>query len=149
SFVEFMSYDQDTDKFAGTSRHFVHYDEEPPLHVFNECNARLVDTNGSYWISMTPVEGMSWVYEQIYVPGTSGKSDILVVEVDMLENPYISEEAAENFLSGLSDEERKAREHGQFVQLGGRVYKNFTRALHTRTPILPPKEWEWYVSLDH
>src|SRR5574339_490499 len=51
STVEFMSYEQDTEKFAGTSRHFVHYDEEPPMHIFNECNARLVDTAGSWWIS--------------------------------------------------------------------------------------------------
>ena len=150
SFVEFMSYDQDTDKFAGTSRHFCHYDEEPPLHVFNECNARLVDTNGDYWISMTPVEGMSWVYDTLYVPGTEDpNSGILVIEVDMLENPYISPEAAENYLSGLSKEERAAREHGQFVQLGGLVYKTFQKTLHTRSFILPSKKWQWYVSLDH
>jgi len=46
SFVEFMSYDQDLQKFAGTSRHFVHFDKEPPELVYDECRARLVDTNG-------------------------------------------------------------------------------------------------------
>src|SRR5690242_17662798 len=71
SFVEFMSYEMETQKFAGTSRHFVHYDEEPPRHIFNECNARLVDTNGSFWISMTPVEGMTWVYDFIYQPAVA------------------------------------------------------------------------------
>ena len=75
SFLEFMSYDQDTDKFAGTSRHFIHYDEEPPKHIFNECNARLVDTAGSYWLTMTPVEGMTWIYDDIYLKGTEQKDE--------------------------------------------------------------------------
>lgn len=150
SMVEFMSYDQDTDKFAGTSRHFCHYDEEPPEHVFNECNARLVDTNGDWWISMTPVEGMTWIYDKVYKPGTENpNSGVLVVEADMLDNPHISPEAAERFLSGLDESERKAREHGTFVSLGGRVYKEFSRETHVISPYIPPKEWEWYISLDH
>ena len=99
NFVEFRSYDQETQKFAGTSRHFVHYDEEPPEHIFDECNARLVDTAGSFWISMTPLDGMTWVYDKLYVPGTEDKdSKIFVVEADMLDNPHISKEAAEDFL---------------------------------------------------
>src|SRR5262245_727536 len=36
SFLEFMSYVQEVDKFAGTSRHFVHFDEEPPQPVYIE-----------------------------------------------------------------------------------------------------------------
>lgn len=150
SFIEFMSYDQDTDKFAGTSRHFVHYDEEPPLHVFNECNARLVDTKGSWWLTMTPVEGMSWIYDTIYVPGTEDpNSGIDVIEVDMQENPHLDPEAIEDFLSSLSKEEREAREKGKFVQLGGRVYKDFSEEFHTIEPIIPPKDWQWFVSMDH
>lgn len=150
SFVEFMSYDQDTDKFSGTSRHFVHYDEEPPLHVFNECNARLIDTNGEYWISMTPVEGMTWIYDRIYIPGVNQKdSDIFVIEADMLDNPYITPEAAENYLKDLDKDERNAREHGKFVQLGGRVYKMFNRETHVIPAMIPDKSWMWYISLDH
>lgn len=149
STVEFMSYEQDTEKFAGTSRHFVHYDEEPPLHVFNECNARLVDTNGSWWISMTPVEGLTWTYEKIYELGKKPESNVYVVEADMLDNPHITPEAAEAYLSGLDDDERKAREHGTYVQLGGLVYKTFNEETHVIEPQIPPKDWRWYMSLDH
>ena len=46
-----MSSDQDLQKFAGTSRHFVHFDEEPPEPVYEECRARLVDTNGDIGLS--------------------------------------------------------------------------------------------------
>lgn len=151
SFIEFMSYDQDTDKFAGTSRHFIHYDEEPPKYVFNECNARLVDTNGSWWISMTPVDGMTWIYEDIYQEAGKLHDGTLIIEADMQDNPHISKEAAENYLSGLDDDERVAREHGKFVQVGGRVYKTFDRATHVVPPILPSNfsDWMLYSTMDH
>lgn len=150
SFIEFMSYEQELEKFAGTSRHWTHYDEEPPHHIYNECEARLVDTGGKSWLTMTPVEGMSWVYDDLYVPGKSALSaDIEVIEVDMLDNPYIDKASAERYLSTLDPQERKAREHGHFVQLGGRVLKEFAKETHVIEPIIPPLDWEWYVSIDH
>jgi phage terminase large subunit-like protein len=150
SFIEFMSYDQDLQKFAGTSRHFNHYDEEPPQHIFNESNARLIDTGGSYWVSMTPVDGMTWVYDTLYLNGLDDPK-MFIIEVDMLDNPYIDAEAAEDFLSGLDEEERAAREHGQFIQLGGKVFKAFDKSIHVIDPIDPRelKEWQWFSSLDH
>lgn len=150
SFIEFMSYDQDLQKFAGTSRHYNHYDEEPPQHIFNESNARLVDTGGSYWISMTPVDGMTWVYDVLYLVGKEDPK-MFIIEVDMLDNPYIDPEAAEDFLSGLDQEERAAREHGQFIQLGGKVFKAFSKDIHVIDPVDPESlsDWRWYSSLDH
>lgn len=155
SFVEFMSYDQDLDKFAGTSRHFIHFDEEPPQDIFIECIARLVDTGGSYWITMTPVEGMTWVYDTLYEPGVAGDSGILVVEVSMTENPHLNSEAIQDFLDSLDPDERKAREEGKFVQLGGLIYKNFSKEKHVVPPWQLPKpdgmadNYLVVASLDH
>lgn len=132
SFIEFMSYDQDLDKFAGTSRHFCSFDEEPPKSIFNECKARLVDTHGDWWLSMTPVDGMTWVYDDIFEPWEKDPVTCRysVVQADMLDNPHITPEAAEEYLSTLDPKERAAREHGHFVQLGGRVFKKFDRDVH-------------------
>ena len=132
SFIEFMSYDQDLDKFAGTSRHFVSFDEEPPKPIFNECKARLVDTHGDWWLSMTPVDGMTWVYDDIFEPWETNPTACryAVVQADMLDNPHITPEAAEEYLSTLDPKERAAREHGHFVQLGGRVFKKFDPDVH-------------------
>ncbi len=150
SFVEFMSYDQDLDKFAGTSRHFIHFDEEPPQDIWLENKTRLVDTGGSYWITMTPVEGMSWVFDDLYTPGRlDPMSGITVIEVDMTENPYLHAGEVDEFISGLSADDREARVRGKFVQLGGLVYKNFNPEIHVVDPFIPPKAWEWYASLDH
>lgn len=68
SFIEFMSYDQDLDKFSGTSRDYTHYDEEPPEDIYLECQMRLLDSDGWSWLTMTPVEGMTWVYDRLYQP---------------------------------------------------------------------------------
>lgn len=150
SFIELMSYDQDLDKFAGTSRHFVHFDEEPPQDIFTENTARLVDTGGSYWITMTPVEGMTWVYDTIYEPGISEDSGITVVEVSMTENPHLDSEAVQDFLDSLDPDERKAREKGQFVQLGGLVYKSFDTSMHvSKSGWRPSKDHLVVCSLDH
>jgi len=150
STLEFMTYEQKTEQFAGTSRHFTHFDEEPPKHIYNECLARLIDTNGPNWITMTPVEGMTWIYDGIYLPGLEGKDKgVYVIEVEMLDNPYISPQAAEDYLKNLDEDEREAREHGHFVQLGGLVYKKFHKDLHVVPSFIPPKEWEWYASMDH
>lgn len=149
SVLEFMSYEQDTDKFAGVPRHFTHFDEEPPAHIYTECMARLIDYNGCAFFTMTPVEGMTWVYDKLYLPAIDGKSDVFIIEADMLDNPHISKEAADAFLSNLDEDERKARESGQFIQLGGLVFKKFDANKHVIPHMIPPKDWEWYESMDH
>lgn len=149
STVELMSYDQKLEKFAGTSRHWTHFDEEPPKSIFNECKMRLIDTAGHWWITMTPVEGMTWVYDDIYLLGLSPGSNIAVIVIDTAENPFISNAEIEDALSGLDATERKARKEGKFVQIGGLVYKNFNPEKHIIDPVLPPVGWTHYASLDH
>lgn len=151
SFIEFMSYDQDLDKFAGTSRHFVHFDEEPPHEIWQENMARLVDTAGDAWLTMTPVEGMTWVYDTLYEPGLLPDSVVDVVEVRMDENSHLSQTEVDAFLDSLDEDERLIRGEGKFIQLGGLVYKSFELSIHVvelpETGI--PKDWTWVASLDH
>jgi phage terminase large subunit-like protein len=130
SFVEFMSQDQDLDKFAGSSRHFVHFDEECPQSVFRECLARLVDTDGVWWMSQTPVQGMEWIFDEIYMPAKEGKKAIGIVEAEMADNPTLSREAIAKFLDMLPEEEREVRSKGQYVHLGGAVFPDFSPVTH-------------------
>lgn len=155
SFIEFMSYDQDLDKFSGTSRNWIHFDEEPPKHIYTENLLRTLDVGGYIWITMTPVEGMTWVYDDLWEKGKDNEDpSICVVEVSMHENPHLDPTNIEVILAMLDPEERLAREHGQFVQLGGLIYKHFTKETHVFTSTLdnlwlPPKSWEVICSMDH
>lgn len=122
SFLEFMSYEQDVGKFAGTSRHFTWFDEEPPEDIFNECLMRLIDTDGSYWITMTPLIELTWVKDKIYDQWREGDESIYVVEIDTIENPHISLHALDRITRGLSVEEKEARRSGTFITHTGLVY---------------------------
>lgn len=170
STIEFMSYEQETEKFAGTSRHFIHYDEEPPKNVYDECQMRILDTDGEFWISMTPVEGMTWLYETLYEKIAEGSdTEILIpenapvrqvtrspslemtcIEVDMDENPYLSERGKRRALNSATDEESyQARKSGKFVQMQGLIFPEFDPEVHVIEPFIPDKRWDWYMSIDH
>lgn len=149
--LEIMSYEQDLDKFAGVPRHFIHFDEEPPKNIFGECKARLVDYRGSYWLTMTPVDGMTWTYDEIYEPGITGEDPLIdVIVVDMTDNPHIDQEEIQDFLSGLDKEERIIRGKGEYIAIGGLVFKYFDSSEHVVPAIKrPPTGWTVYESLDH
>jgi phage terminase large subunit-like protein len=150
SFIEFMSYDQELEKFAGTSRHFVSFDEEPPKSVWEECLLRLVDTDGDWWISMTPVEGLTWVFDLIYQPWEEGnRPETLVLKVSMDDNPHLKETAKSKILKNIVDEaDRQARKEGSFVQIKGLVYKSFDPHIHKRKNFQLHPSMRIYTSLD-
>lgn len=141
STLEFMSYDQQLEKFAGTSRGFCWFDEEPPKPIFNECKARLVDQAGFWWITETPVEGMTWTHDDLYLPGKDPDNHLIdVIQVDITDNPFLNPGEIEEFLSGLDIDERKARKSGTYVASGGLIYPQFGDH-HIIDPVVPPKEW--------
>lgn len=156
STMEFMSYDQAVLKFAGTSRHWTWFDEEPPQDIFIECLMRLIDTGGSWWMTMTPVEGMTWTYDEIYEKANPAHPEydpnLFVVEVDSHMNPHINEGEISKLLAGLDANERKARLHGQYIQRGGLIYPNFNEAVHVINPVHPaelhPDHWLHFASMD-
>ena len=165
SFVEFMSQDQDLDKFAGTSRHFVHFDEECPKVIFEECAMRLLDVDGDWWISETPVAGMEWIYDDLYEPAVEAAARgeeprIGLIEASMSDNIFLPQGAKERLLSMFSDEERLMREHGQYTTVTGQLFKAFRdRPTHDGGHVIPPwhptQEPDWqskyriYLTGDH
>lgn len=144
--LEIRSYDQDLEKFAGVPRHFVHFDEEPPKDIFMECKARLVDYNGRWWMTMTPVEGMTWTLDEIF---ESENHNIHVTTVDIKDNPYLSKAAVKMLMEGYDEDERNIRGRGKYVPKAGFVYKHFQPEVHVIKGGVPNKEdWVHYRSLD-
>lgn len=152
STLEFRSYEQDLDKHAGASRHFIWFDEEPPNHIYNENQMRILDTHGYIWVTMTPVEGLTWTYEGLYLKGIENpEGDIGIIEIDTNENPHLSQAAIEMVMGALDPEERKARERGEYISVGGKIFKMFSTEDHVIEPINIKEysNWELYASLDH
>jgi phage terminase large subunit-like protein len=134
--VEIRSYDQELDKFAGVPRHFTHFDEEPPYDIFKECKARLVDYNGRWWMTMTPVEGMTWSYEEIYEKRHTPLID--VIEVDQNDNPHLSKEGRESLQEGYDDIDTEIRARGRYVSVSGLCLPHYDPEVHVIEPIIPP-----------
>lgn len=146
SFIEFMTHEQDLDSYAGTSRHGIWFDEEPPKNIFTECKLRLIDTEGWWWMTMTPIEGMTWTYEEIFENGASELIDVIVVDMD--DNPHLSQKGKDIVLAGLDDDEIKKRKHGQYVSVGGLIYSEPKIIAPIRFEDLP-RESLHIASMDH
>lgn len=149
SFIEFLTYEQTLSKHAGTSRHAVGFDEEPDEAIFNENMARLVDTDGEWWISLTPLEGLTWLYHRFYLPWEQGtlSDDIEMWHFLTKDNQYIKLSAVERLLGDLSAEEREARLTGRFMALSGLIYP-FNERIHV-AQCDPQPHWLTFTSMDH
>jgi phage terminase large subunit-like protein len=150
SWFQFMSYEQDRDKLGGAALHRVHYDEEPPEQHRVECQFRLIDYSGDELFTMTPLMGMSWMFERLYEPFKKGLlPEASIIEVDMDDNPHLDEETKNRALLGLSPEERAARKSGNFVHFAGLIYPEFGVDVHV-VPMMEviPEDWMVIVGID-
>ena len=147
STVEFMSYDQDVEKFESASRHWIHFDEEPPEGIYKACKMRLMDTRGDMWFTMTPTKGLTWVYDLIYEQ-VGINPNIQAWLFDSLKNPYLNKEEVEEICKGLDPQEIEARIHGKFVQLSGLIYREYNPLVHFLPSFPIPTHWLRICAID-
>jgi phage terminase large subunit-like protein len=148
SFIEFMAYEQDVDKFGGAARHFVGYDEPPPRQVRDECLMRTVDYGGYEMFAMTPLKAnVGWVRRDIWKKRES--PDITVVKGSIHDNSTLDDKQKRIALEGLgSDLWRLAREYGDFVDIGGLIYPEFERSVVDDLAPAVVREWDIVVGID-
>ncbi len=147
STVEFMSYDQEVDKFESASRHWIHHDEEPPRGIYIANKMRLLDTRGDMWFTMTPQHGLTWVYDEIYEQA-GVNPNIQIWLFDSLKNPYLNKDEINEIIKGLDPQEVEARIHGKFVQLSGLIYKEYNPEKHYIPTFPIPDHWVKICSID-
>jgi phage terminase large subunit-like protein len=151
--MDFLTNEMDAEKHAGTSRNFIWFDEECPQHIFNEDLLRLVDVQGHYWMTMTPVMGMTWVYYQFYEPIVMNgqvNENVKLFEAPTEDNPYLPEGAIDIILEGMDDAEKQARKHGKFIAASGLVYPEFHPSIHCIQPVVPSEiQYQIVSGMDH
>ncbi len=145
--IGFKSCDQGREKFQGTSLDYVWFDEEPPLDIYQECRMRVLDKCGDIFGTMTPLKGLTWVYDQIYL-NCFNDPEIDVIEMEWADNPYLNKQEILQMSKILSAEELDSRRYGKFVGLGGLVYKEFDPSVHIIEPFSIPHEWYDKISID-
>jgi len=145
--IGFKSCDQGREKFQGTSLDFVWFDEEPPRDIYLECKMRVLDREGEIFGTMTPLKGLSWVYDEIYL-NCHNDPEIWYTQMQWDDNPFLSKSEIELFKNSLSEEELDSRRYGRFVGAEGLVYKEFDENINVIEPFSVPVEWYDKISID-
>ena len=147
SVVGFKSCDQGREKFQGTSQHWIWFDEEPPKPIYDECKMRVLDTRGFIWGTMTPLQGLTWVHDVIYLNET-GDKNVKSWLMEWADNPHLSPDEIAELEANMTEDERESRQYGRFVALSGLIYKEFREEIHVIDPSDVPKEWYDDISID-
>jgi phage terminase large subunit-like protein len=177
SWVQFMTQRMEVDAFAGASLHRVHFDEEPAHEhgksLYTEAVTRLIDHGGDMLMTLTPLLGMSWFFDDVFLPWERelgphaeqgfGHQEVeggfvkttYLTKVDMDDNPTLDPRGKAMALAEYhTEEERSARKSGKFVSFSGLVYDGFNRDRHVipdsvaREALLPENLQRLAVGID-
>ena len=147
SVIGFKSCDQGREKFQGTSLDFVWFDEEPPEDIYVECRMRVMDKKGDIFGTMTPLKGLTFVYNEIYL-NRSNNPETWYEFIDWSDNPYLDEEEVKTLEGCMDERALQSRKFGRFGASEGLVYPEFEESLHVIEPFAIPKEWQDNISID-
>jgi len=148
STIAFKSCEEGRDKFQGASLDYVWFDEEPPKDIYTECVMRVMDKNGDIFGTMTPLKGLSFVYDEIYLNPT-GDKEIWTIFFEWKDNPWLTKKEIKRLTALLTPEELEARRYGRFTESNkGMVYPEFAEHKHVIAPFIIPVEWQVSLAID-
>lgn len=135
STIYLKTYDQDLDSFAGANLHLIGQSEHCPQDRYEENKARLRGLGIRRFIGeMTPTEGMTWEYDEIYEKWerrVRQPPDLEVFRGRTSDNVHNLSQAYVDRLQSLPEDQRRIRLFGDFVALTGLVYKTYRDWLTT------------------
>ena len=155
--VEFMSYDQEADVYAGGTRDVLLCDEPPAWMPFNESRARLRAAKGRILIGMTPEKNnpnVRWIFMKLVEPGLcsvyyAGSQELAV----LLHGEDGAKAVMKRVFGDLSPEEKTYRMFGKFPTLGGVIYPTFKKTIaphgHLVRDFDIPDDWMTVMAMDY
>jgi phage terminase large subunit-like protein len=148
STISFKTYEMDADKLGGATLHYVGYDEPPPRLHREECITRLLVHGGYEMFAMTPLKvNTGWIRRDIYRKREDPETT--VVRGTMHDNPLLSESSKKHILGQYqNDLWRRAREYGDFVDVGGMVYPDAERCVIEPPSAQEIRSWDTVVGID-
>lgn len=143
SLLQFKSYEQDSEKFQGTSQHLIWLDEEPRDYgLYTECLTRTADTDGMILFSRTPLFGLSE-----YVLHFQSSDHCYIQHAGWDDAPHLTEEVKARMLESLPPHERVTRSKGLPMMGTGAVYPVLDEELLV-PPCPIPRHWRQIAGLD-
>ena len=148
SVIGFKSCDQGREKFQGASLDFVWFDEEPPEDIYFECRMRVLDRKGDLFGTMTPLKGLTFVYNEIFL-NRRNDNEVWYEFMEWADNPYLDEGETKALSASLDEKALQSRRYGKFTSVSaGLVYPEFDESVHVIEPFAIPKEWQDNISID-
>ncbi len=147
SVIGFKTCDQGREKFQGSSLDYVWFDEEPPEDIYDECRMRVLDKRGEVFGTMTPLKGLTYIYNKIYL-NENNSDEVWYEFMEWGDNPYLSSDEVEELTKTLSSDQLESRRYGRFKSGTGLVYPEFDENVHVIEPFDIPKEWQDNISID-
>lgn len=176
SYFEFMSTKQELQDTGKVQRCSLWADEEPPRPYWDESRMRLLARGGDTMLSLTPINGLSWTYDDLYKRASyiwrsktirlatgepreevfeTGDKNIAVVHMATDDNPTLSPEMVEMIFSDIDDDAvLKLRRYGVFAQVSGKIHKSYDPRVHFISfnryfPDGIPYEWTHARGIDY
>jgi len=149
--VEFLSKKQDIDAFMSVQRSAYYQDEEIERVKWDECQMRLLAEGGDTTIALTPVRGLDWTYDDIWmraakimrsgsickefgfprIEKTGNDTEIEIFCWATDDNPIMDPGSIDRIFGDIDDKDELAmRRYGVFRQVSGRIYKSFDKTVH-------------------
>lgn len=142
--IDFLTYDQDPSKGESVDLDIWCADEEMPEVWYAACNSRLITRSGVGIWAVTPLFGLSWAMDLL--DGTNPNVEIF--KWGIRDNPYNTEKSINEFLAGITDETREARENGDFIEFKGKVYKELDPQVHFIDAVDPKPYFHVVMAMD-
>ena len=146
SVIGFKSCDQGREKFQGSSLDFVWFDEEPPQDIYEECRMRVLDRGGDIFGTMTPLKGLTFVYDEIYL-NRKNADDVWCEFMSWRDNPFLNKREVKKLESSLSADQLESRRDGKFRSGTGLVYAEFDESVNVVAPFDVPRAWYDKISI--
>lgn len=148
--IVFRTYGQGWMKFQGAKIHYAWFDEECPSLVYDETMVRLLAYKGPHWVTMTPLQGKTWVYQRIISKRHEFSTDQLeIFSWKTTENTSLDADRVETVFGRMPAEIRAARMSGDFVDLEGLVWKQFDERVHLVNEFKLQPHWPVVVGMDY
>lgn len=162
SIVGFKSADSGRLKFQGTEKHWIHFDEEPPEDIYDECIIRIGKKKLKIFGTCTllppvgQVGGVTWVYNKKVKPWLQGSTKIGIFSASIYDNPHIDPAEIEELEAIYPEDsiQRRIRLNGELIAgVGGaRIYTGFNHKLNIRQQpeigLRRPLAWTWDFNVE-
>ena len=147
SVIGFKSCDQGREKFQGSSLDYVWFDEEPPKDIYDECRMRVIDKRGDIFGTMTPLKGLTFIYNEIYL-NENNDPEVWYEFMEWGDNPYLNKKEVKALSSFMGKDELESRRYGKFRSGTGLVYPEFDEHLHVIEPFMVTPDMHDIISID-